>query len=622
MMLNIRRFSPNFSKINVQLSSSISSSLRHLSSKDTFQNTSNNEIEAYIANQTYGLEPKHLATISARLIRSPYTNRKQIVVWNEDLVKIKALEVYKNERAIIRAAERKNKIRKVQFEKIQRYIESSERSKKLELDKFKVFVTKQRNPVHYKQNFSNNENTNVPNHGLNRYFMARTENQIQTIERLIEEIDEHGGISFQDLILDEVIEIYEQSAIQRNMKDLDFVVIDHRPVSEQPKSTSSTSKVPSLGLSSLSRINTNPGIELSESATRVTLIAAVTNGLITIWKLIVALATNSATMYGEVYHSLGDTLMQIMLYMSHKFSDRYGPTEKYPYGFKQLPQIASLTSGVLIFSMGAWTSLASGFQIVSASGSTAAASSATTTAAVSSTAGGVGLTTLLYNPFVVLGVSFMLESYSLFNAYKEVKTQADRKNITFLQQLKSGTDPTTSVVFLEDMAAVAGIGIAASCIALMNFSGMILFDGIGSMGIGGVLAYISYKLTTQSALALMGKSVPGKQLNEMRDQLENDSSVRAVFDMKCTYVTPSLYRLKAEVEFDGKNVCDHYLQKQNLSELRRKMAEAAKSDEKAREFLLQHSSETVDQLGKDIDRIEKGLKRNHKDLRHIDLELN
>ena len=100
-MLNIRRFSPNFSKINVQLSSSISSSLRHLSSKDTFQNTSNNEIEAYIANQTYGLEPKHLATISARLIRSPYTNRKQIVVWNEDLVKIKALEVYKNERAII-----------------------------------------------------------------------------------------------------------------------------------------------------------------------------------------------------------------------------------------------------------------------------------------------------------------------------------------------------------------------------------------------------------------------------------------------------------------------------------------------------------------------------------------
>ena len=49
---------------------------------------------------------------------------------------------------------------------------------------------------------------------------------------------------------------------------------------------------------------------------------------------------------------------------------------------------------------------------------------------------------------------------------------------------------------------------------------------------------------------------------------------------------------------------------------------ASKSEEATREFLLQHSSHTVDQLGKDIDRIEKGLKKRHKDLRHIDLELN
>lgn len=114
----------------------------------------------------------------------------------------------------------------------------------------------------------------------------------------------------------------------------------------------------------------------------------------------------------------------------------------------------------------------------------------------------------------------------------------------------------------------------------------------------------------------------------MREQLENDSSVRAVFDMKCTYVTPSLYRLKAEVEFDGRTVCDHYLKKQeetlqrDIEKIREEMRLASESSEAAREFLLKHSSDTIDQLGKDIDRIETGLKQSNKDLRHIDLELN
>lgn len=145
------------------------------------------------------------------------------------------------------------------------------------------------------------------------------------------------------------------------------------------------------------------------------------------------------------------------------------------------------------------------------------------------------------------------------------------------------------------------------------------------MGIGGILAYISYKLTLQSTLALMGKSIPKKQVETIRDQLENDSSVRAVFDVKCTYVTPNLYRLKAEVEFDGRQVGRHYLEsldEHGIQEIRRKLELAGQSDEETRKFLLEQSERMIDQLGRDIDRIETSLKDSHKDLRHIDLELN
>ena len=108
----------------------LSASCLHRQQK--YQNTSNNEIEAYLANQTYALEPRHLATIHARLIRSPYTNRQNIVVWNEDAVKIKALEVYKKrKKAVLRAvAKKKDKIRKKQFNRITRHIGKSARSQK------------------------------------------------------------------------------------------------------------------------------------------------------------------------------------------------------------------------------------------------------------------------------------------------------------------------------------------------------------------------------------------------------------------------------------------------------------------------------------------------------------
>ena len=158
----------------------LSASCLHRQQK--YQNTSNNEIEAYLANQTYALEPRHLATIHARLIRSPYTNRQNIVVWNEDAVKIKALEVYKNENAILRAVARKNKIRKRQFDKITRHIEKSARSQKLEIDKFQTFLSQE-------------------NHKTRKF----SKKQIDETNKLIDIIDTHGGISFADLILDEVI---------------------------------------------------------------------------------------------------------------------------------------------------------------------------------------------------------------------------------------------------------------------------------------------------------------------------------------------------------------------------------------------------------------------------------
>merc|ERR1711981_195522 len=108
----------------------------------------------------------------------------------------------------------------------------------------------------------------------------------------------------------------------------------------------------------------------------------------------------------------------------------------------------------------------------------------------------------------------------------------------------------------------------------------------------------------------------------MKDDLENDSTIRGVYDLKCTYVGASRCRLKAEIDFDGRNIGRHYLERHDIEEMRSEMEIASKSVDDTKEFLLKHSEGAIDQLGNEIDRIEADLKVKHKNLRHIDLELN
>lgn len=314
------------------------------------------------------------------------------------------------------------------------------------------------------------------------------------------------------------------------------------------------------------------------------------------------------SMFGEFYHSLGDTAMQLSLVGSHYMATKQQTTQ-FPYGFKQLPQIASLCSGVGIFAFGAISSIQNGVRVLNGP-----ADLPTITSGLS-----------LSNPYIVLGVSLVLETFSLLVAMREVQKQAALNNRNFFEQLRSSTDPTTSVVFYEDTAAVAGIIIAGASLKLMELSGSHLMDGIGSIGIGICLSTISAILIKQSSMALIGKSIPQEEIEMIRDDLENDGVIRGVYDMKVTYVSPKQYRLKAEIDFDGRKVGKRYFDTLDRSKkfmLYEEMKKAGESEKSSREFLLTQNEEVVDQLGWEIDRIETNLKKKYPNLRHIDLELN
>lgn len=148
-------------------------------------------------------------------------------------------------------------------------------------------------------------------------------------------------------------------------------------------------------------------------------------------------------------------------------------------------------------------------------------------------------------------------------------------------------DPSLNVVILEDTAAVAGVAVAAACMGLSMLTNSPIPDAIGSLIIGGLLGmlmnltdsygnYISLLFSLggvasfiiySNSAALVGRSIPRENLEQINNELEQDVMIRAIHDVKGIDMGNMLVRYKAEVDFDGRELTKSYLDKQEVKKL-------------------------------------------------------
>lgn len=170
-----------------------------------------------------------------------------------------------------------------------------------------------------------------------------------------------------------------------------------------------------------------------------------------------------------------------------------------------------------------------------------------------------------------------------------------------------GQDPSTNVVLLEDLAAVAGVGIAASCMAATALSGNPLYDAVGSLLIGGLLSGVASFIIYSNSGALVGRSIPESTLQNINRVLENDVMIRQIHDVKAMDMGNDVVRYKAEVDFDGRQLTRYYLDTIDLEALLKEM-QKLQTLEDVDNFMLKHGENIVDLVGGEIDRIERELK--------------
>jgi cation diffusion facilitator family transporter len=249
---------------------------------------------------------------------------------------------------------------------------------------------------------------------------------------------------------------------------------------------------------------------MSASASKKVIYAALAgNLLISITKFIASFMTGSSAMLSEGIHSLVDTGNQGLLLYGLKQAEKPA-SEEFPFGHGKEIYFWSFVVAILIFALGAGVSLYEGVHHI------------INPAEIS-------------NPminYIVLGLAILFEGASFIFALKEFK-QA-KGQLSYIDAVKQGKDPSMFVVLFEDGAAMLGLFVALIGIVLAQVTGIAIFDGIASVVIGLILAATSAWMAIETKGLLIGESADPaivKAIHEMVDQIDPIERTNEVLTM-------------------------------------------------------------------------------------------
>ena len=248
------------------------------------------------------------------------------------------------------------------------------------------------------------------------------------------------------------------------------------------------------------------------------------NSLIAITKFIAASITGSSAMLSEGIHSLVDTGNQGLLLFGLRQAKK-PPSPAFPFGHGKEIYFWSFVVSILIFALGSGISIYEGIQHLMH------------TAEMSSP---------IIN-YIVLGLAMIFEGGALFYAVKEFNKS--RGTQSTLAAVKHGKDPSLFVVLFEDSAAMLGLVVALVGIIMTQLTGMTVWDGAASIGIGVILGITAIWLAYETKGLLIGESAHPKMTQAIRRLLENHPAIDHVNEVLTLHMGPEFVLVTISADF-------------------------------------------------------------------------
>ncbi|GGE30295.1 cation transporter [Agaricicola taiwanensis] len=249
-------------------------------------------------------------------------------------------------------------------------------------------------------------------------------------------------------------------------------------------------------------------------SSRVIYAALIGNFLIAVTKFGAALFTGSSAMLSEGVHSLVDTGNEVLLlYGLHRA--KRSPDARHPLGYSREVYFWSFIVALLVFALGAGVSIYEGvLHIRNPEPSTS----------------------IVVN-YIVLGLSVIFEGVAWTIALKEFRRH--KGSLGYLAAIRRSKDPTTFTVLFEDTAALIGLMIAFVAITAAHVLEMPELDGVGSIGIGLVLAVTAVMLARECKGLLIGESALPHVRERIKAIASQDPNVLGINDVLAVHLGPS-----------------------------------------------------------------------------------
>jgi cation diffusion facilitator family transporter len=254
------------------------------------------------------------------------------------------------------------------------------------------------------------------------------------------------------------------------------------------------------------------------------------NLAIAAFKFVAAVISRSSAMLAEAFHSLADTTNQIFLLIGMRRSNR-APDEAHPFGYGPETYFWAFMVALSIFGLGAGFSIREGIHKISHRHDPHVE---------------------LGDPrwaYVILGVSIVLESYSLFVAMREFRhLRAGRDVRTTLREAR---DPTVLTVMFEDVAALCGLVVAFGGIFLTERTGDVLWDGVASILVGVALGVVAWFLARSSKSLLIGEGVTAAEDARIRAIVRASADVLDIVHLRTMHLGPEEVVMAIKVRFNA-----------------------------------------------------------------------
>jgi cation diffusion facilitator family transporter len=204
-----------------------------------------------------------------------------------------------------------------------------------------------------------------------------------------------------------------------------------------------------------------------------------------------------------------------------------GPDHQHPFGHGRVRYFAAFLVAVVLFTLGSLFSLYEGYDKLRHPHELESV--------------GVAVAILL--------IALVLEGLSLRTAVHEATPlRGDQSWWSFIRTTKK---PELAVVLLEDTAAEAGLVFALAGVGLAAVTGDPMWDALGTLAIGALLAVVAVVLGIEMYSLLVGEAASPPEQATIREAILSTDGVAKLVQLRTMHLGPDDLLVVGGIEIDG-----------------------------------------------------------------------